>query len=177
MGKFGTKFRTKRLGLIILGLVLFTQTVSAEYLSLPIRLQTALFVKIFKYNHTLKNKNSIRVLIVFDREKESVKKELVSSMQKLSLEVVAVEPGELEKCIADYDVVYFMLGQQRLGQLCKEHKVLSISGTPKDTEEGNVSLAVGVYMDKPKIFLNLTSLQAEGNDISAELLKLAKIYK
>ena len=61
--------------------------------------------------------------------------------------------------------------------ICKSHRVLSISGTPRNAEEGYISVAIGLYTDKPRIYINLTSLKAEDNDISAELLRFAQVFE
>ena len=55
--------------------------------------------------------------------------------------------------------------------------ILSISGVPELAEKGEVSVALGIENDKPKIIVNLERAKSEGHQLSADLLKLAKIIK
>ena len=44
-------------------------------------------------------------------------------------------------------------------------------------EDGNVAIGIGVEGGKPKIIVNLKQLKAEGQELSADLLKIAKVIQ
>ena len=162
---------------LLFGISLITGRTYSQSITIPPRIQAALFLKIFKYESALRDKGAIKVLIVFDEVVESEKNELVRSMENASFIVNAVKPGELEENIADFDAAYFMQGLHEYGQVCKKYNVLSISTFPKNVEEGYISLAIGIYDAKPRIYVNLASLKREGSNISAELLRFAQVFE
>ena len=55
--------------------------------------------------------------------------------------------------------------------------ILSISGVPSYAENGSVSIGLGVEDGKPKIIINMSQLKAEKQELSADLLKIAKIIQ
>jgi len=60
-------------------------------------------------------------------------------------------------------------------QLTQSMKILSFISNAKLLNSGNVTMAVGLKENKPKIFLNLSSAKAEGADFSAKFLRVANI--
>jgi hypothetical protein len=52
---------------------------------------------------------------------------------------------------------------------------LSISGDPSLAASGDVSVSIGEVDARPQIIVNMSRLKAEGHELSAQLLKLAKI--
>jgi hypothetical protein len=62
-------------------------------------------------------------------------------------------------------------------QLCQESGVLSISAVPSLVESGDFSIGIGTKGGRPQILVNLSRLEAEGHQVSSELLKLAKVIQ
>lgn len=93
------------------------------------------------------------------------------------MEIKAVLVNELEKNILGSDLVYFMPGFQNDAYLCKKYKVLSVTGISQYVENGNISLGFGIQNNKPKIYVNLTSLEKEAQSLSSDILRIAKIFK
>lgn len=156
--------------------VLNQQPLQAQTMPIPANIQAALMTKVLKFNSKLADKPSIKMLVVYDASSRLGKDELVNELVK-SMEVKAVVSSELGSFIHDYDVVYFMPGAQENWSLCKENKVLTIAGVSKYAEDGTVSIAFGLQNDKPKIFVNISSLKSEEQNLSSELLRIAKVYK
>ena len=100
----------------------------------------------------------------------------MEDMKSIGFEVDAAEPYKLVSEISRYDVVYFMAGLEKYATLCSEKKKLSICGIPEYVAKGNISIALGIENDKPRIYLNIKLLQAEGKDVSAELLGISKVF-
>src|SRR5581483_8869550 len=53
-------------------------------------------------------------------------------------------------------------------------KALSISGAPALAESGAVSIAIGIKANKPEILVNTQRLKTEGQEISSQLMALAR---
>lgn len=92
------------------------------------------------------------------------------------MDVIPVLSDELEKYITNCDLVYFMPGNQDKATICKTYNVLSVTGISQYVEQGKISLAFGLQNNKPKIFINLSSLEKEGQSLSSELFRIAKVY-
>ena len=70
-----------------------------------------------------------------------------------------------------------MPGTKPQYSLCRQYKVLSVTGTSDFVENGQVSIGFGLKNNKPIIFVNLSSLEKEGQSLSTDILRIAKIYK
>lgn len=141
----------------------------------PENIQAALLPKILKFNPTLNHKQKIKILIVYDNSSQASKNELIKELS-VTMDAKAIRTPDLEKNITDFDLVYFMPGLQNLALMCKDKGVLSVAGISEYVENGQISLAFGVLNDKPKIFVNLTSLEKEGQSLSSEILRISKVY-
>jgi hypothetical protein len=143
---------------------------------MPVNIQAALLTKVLKFNSHLAEKSLIHMLIVYNGTSKSSKDELLAQLDK-SIEAKGISPEEIEQNIKNTDVVYFMPGLQEKSKICKANKVLTITGISKYVEEGDISIALGILNDKPKIFINVTSLKSEEQNLSSDLLRIAKVYK
>ena len=148
----------------------------AQNMDTPVLLQVATFVKVFKYDATLKDKSSLKLLIVYSSGNKTVKDELLKAFRDASVQVNAATLDELDGLIHEYDVIYLMPGVQSASGLCKQHKKLSISGLGRYAQDGLASVALGLVNDKPRLFVNLESLQEEGHTLSAKLLQVVQVF-
>lgn len=163
---------------IILVLIIFATTVNYSFsqnMPVPENIQAALLPKVLKFSSNLSQKLKIRILIVYDNNSQTSKDEFTKELS-VSMDVKAVLSTELEKNISNCDLVYFMPGIQNLAAICKTYNVLSVTGISQYVEQGQVSLAFGLQNNKPKIFVNLSSLEKEGQSLSSEILRIAKVY-
>ena len=149
----------------------------AQSVSLPINIQAALLAKVLKLNPKLSDKPQIKVLIIYNNSSKMSKEELLSQLLLKNMQAKAVLLSDLEENVKNFDVVYFMPGAQDKDGICKANKVLTITGVSKYVEDGEVSIAFGLLNDKPKIFINVTSLKQEEQNLSSDLLRIAKVYK
>ena len=60
---------------------------------------------------------------------------------------------------------------------CTDGGILSISGVPSFADSGYVSVSIGEQDNRPQIIVNLSRLKSEGHQLSAELLKLARVIQ
>ncbi len=175
---FRYKITFYNLGRIIIFLFILIAATNNSYsqnMPVPENIQAALLPKVLRFNPTLLQKTKIRILIVYDHNSQTSKDEFVKELE-LSMDVIPVLSDELEKYITNCDLVYFMPGNQDKATICKTYNVLSVTGISQYVEQGKISLAFGLQNNKPKIFINLSSLEKEGQSLSSELFRIAKVY-
>ena len=153
-----------------------TNSVRAQNIPVPENIQAALLSKVLKFNPELQKNDKIKMLVIYDNKSQINKDEFINGLEK-SIEVLAIKPDQIEKNISGYNVVYFMSGLNEQAYRCKTRKLLSVTGINKYVEEGEISLGFGIENNKPKILVNITSLDMEGQSFSSEILRIAKIFK
>lgn len=172
-----TGFNIKFILLLIFFALATFNTAEAQGVNLPSNIQAALMSKVLKLNPKLAEKPQIKMLVVYGGNSKVNKEELLSEIQSKNIDAKAVLLTELEQNIKNIDVVYFMPGVQDKTGICKANKVLTITGVAKYVEDGDVSIAFALQNDKPKILVNVTSLKMEDQNLSSDLLRIAKVYK
>lgn len=168
-------FQMSRMIIFLFLIIASTKICYSQNMAVPENIQAALLPKVLKYNPALSQKSKIRILIVYNNNSLVSKDELMKGLSAI-MAVKAIVKTELEKEIVNCDMVYFMPGVQDGSSLCKINKVLSVTGIAQYVEDGQISLAFGLQNNKPKIFVNLSSLANEGQSLSSEILRIAKVY-
>lgn len=148
----------------------------SQNMPVPENIQAALLPKVLKFSPEISSKEKITMLIVYDKNSESSKDQIKSELDGFIV-VKGILKSELEKNISECNLVYFMPGLQEEAILCKKYKVLSVTGISAYVERGEVSLGFGVRNNKPKILVNLKSLENEGQSLSSEVLRISIIFK
>lgn len=144
----------------------------AQEMPVPIKLQAALFKKVFEYDLQL-NKPSI--IILYNSSTTGIKEELITAFKDAGLTASALREEQLGGALSENTVIYSTPGVIPPKQLSIKYKSLSISGVPGYVEKGLVSVGLGLENGKPKILVNLKQLKAEGHELSAYLLKIANV--
>jgi len=147
----------------------------SQIMPVPENIQAALLPKVLKFNPNFAQKTKIRMLIVYDNDSQTSKEDLINGLGA-SIDAKAIHSNELEQNISNCDLVYFMPGIQDESAICKSHKILSVTGISQYVEKGQISIGFGILNNKPKIFISLSSLEKEGQSISSELLRIAKVF-
>lgn len=147
----------------------------SQTMPVPENIQAALLPKILKFSPTLSQKSKLKILVVYDNNSQISKDEFIKGISSI-MDIKAILPGELPQNITNSDLVYFMPGLQKYAEICKTYKVLSVTGISQYVEQGNISLGFGLQNNKPKIYVNLTSLGKEGQSLSSEILRITKVY-
>ncbi len=163
---------------ILVSFIIIASAVNISFsqnMPVPENIQAALLPKVLKFSPNISPNPKFRILIVYDNNSVISKDELFNELTG-SMDVKAILPDALEKNISNCDLVYFMPGIQMKSALCKTYKVLSVTGISQYVEQGQISLAFGLLNNKPKIFVNLSSLENEGQSLSSEILRIAKVY-
>jgi hypothetical protein len=148
----------------------------AEELPVPPELQVAIFKKVFSYDKSIQE-GSLKMLVAFSDSSSTVKDEMVKAFKDSGINVSAAKGDQLSGSVSGINVVYVLPGVSGARQICQKNGILCITGTPSMVESGEASVGLSLLDNKPKILVHLKELKAEGHDLSANLLQLAKVIQ
>lgn len=161
--------KVNRSAAVLMSLFMFLAiNINSQGMDVPANLQVALFSKIFMFNKTVQAKGVEVAVLSSDNSGGDV----VSAFTAAGIKAKAVSSVP-----AGAAIVYVMPGTAAPKAECAKNGIFSISGVGADAESGNVAISIGVEGGKPKIIVNATQLKAENQDISADLLKIAKVVQ
>jgi hypothetical protein len=169
----------KRKWMVAAILLLVTGSVGAEKMPVPFELQAELFKRIFSYDRALSDNESPVVFIVYATEEPMNKEELVRAFDKAGILSRFVRPAKLQEQAEIPSAVYLLpdVNTAQVEPFCTSGGILSISGVPSFADRGDVSVSIGEQNNRPQIIINLNRLRSEGHELSAELLKLARVIQ
>ncbi|MBK8946119.1 MAG: hypothetical protein IPM32_12725 [Ignavibacteriae bacterium] len=150
---------------MIIFLILTSITFSQD-MAVPANLQAALFKKIFSFNKTLVAKGNFEVAVI-----GSGADAIVAAFKEAGIN------AKVSSDIGNSAVAYIMPGTASLKSQTSSKGVFSISGVTSHVESGNVAVGLGVEGGKPKIIVHMAQLKAESQEMSADLLKIAKVIQ
>jgi hypothetical protein len=143
----------------------------------PLKLQAALFNKIFAYDPALKA-GAPRVLVVHPEGGAARAKSVVAAFHEAGVIATAAPVSEAAVQLGSVTVLYALDGAQPVLGLAAQKKVLCISGTGRLAERGDVAVGLAASAaGKPEIIVHRTRLRAEGHELSANLLRLARVVQ
>lgn len=135
--------------------------------TVPLNIQTVLFKKIFGFDKTLVSKGKIEVAVL-----GSGGDAVASAFKEIGISAKASSGDQIPDGTT---VVYFTSGSIKSHTASKG--ILSISGSSSLVESGKVAIGLGIEGGKPKIIIHMGQLKAEGQELSAELLKISKVIQ
>ncbi len=147
----------------------------SEEMPVPPPMQAQLFKKIFAYDKKLSTAPTVKVVVAFVDSTASAKDALVKAFKEAEIPVQAMKADQVAANLGDASVIYVTGAAAAVRSICQKNQVLSITGIPSLVEAGNVSIGLSVAESKPKILVHMGELKAEGHEVSAKLLQLAKI--
>lgn len=166
----------KTITILLAFLFSFASIVNAEPVKVPLNIQSAMIAKLVKYNSKLSSKHRVKLLIVYNSKTSDQKNAMQSQLQEF-MDIKSATDNDASGVGKNFDVVYFMPGSENMAYICKNNKMMSVSGVAKYVQNGEVSIAIATENDKPKIFFNLSSLKAEDQSMSTDILRISKVYK
>ena len=92
------------------------------------------------------------------------------------------DTSNLEATLARLQVAVLYVSPLRAADLravteaCRSAGVISVTGVTEYVETG-LAIGIGARGNRPEIVINLAASRAEGADLNAQLLKLARIVK
>lgn len=163
--------------LVVASLGLIVTASLAQTDEVPDDLQAALFEKIFRYVKTLERPDDVVVLTVFEEDERRKARQIADAFLAIGVDSRPVEMKDLSETISERSVLYVLpsASSAEIAALCEEHRLLSLSGSSSTVESGGAAVGVRLSEGRPQILVNMTRLQRDGQRISADLLKLAKV--
>jgi len=143
---------------------------------IPIETQVKIFKKIFQFNLSFRN-TRVTVIVAYSRLSAGIKDEIVQAFKEQGIPTRAVQSKDLEKYISKARAVYIAPGVSAVDKLCKEYGVLSITGVPSMVQSGKASVGLGTQNGKPRIFIHKTQSIEENQELSDNLLRLARVIQ
>lgn len=162
----------KKIKISTIVLLMCASFIFAQEMSVPVNLQAALFKKIFSFNKSISG--TPKVLVVFTDASAGVKDQVLAAFKEAGFDVTSAKDAG---GAGAGSVVYICPGVASPKAVTSKVGALSISGVGAYAENGTVAVALGTEGGKPKIIVNLTQLKAEKQDLSADLLKMAKVIQ
>ncbi len=159
-------------GILLPLLLLMPARASGEEL-LPSKLQALFLKKIFVYNRTLAAKTKVQVLVLDEGDPS---RDIVKTLTQVGVSAVL---GKTVQDVSDnISVVYLTQPTPGIKEICAKKQVLTVSGSSKLAEKGEVSVAVGKQASgQPEIVVNVARAKVEGQDLGADLLGLARVIR
>lgn len=194
-----SRFNRRRLGILLAsgGIILcWTASGIAESLGVPLRLQIELISKLVNYDRNMQKRTEDRVRIaIVARDSDVESLQVATQAQNLlsSLPAIAgfphnewivpfTNPSSLTAlCQRDHvTIIYLMPGLQKDVESIRSAldgiDILSISAIPEYVQNGIVT-GFDLVSGRPKLVINLNQARKQNVDFSADLLKLAIIYR
>jgi YfiR/HmsC-like len=186
-------------GLLLALLVRNAPVASAQEVAVPVAVQVPILVKVLSFDRRLPERAADRLVIgvLFQsgyRTSANVAEEVCRQVQELPPGAFGALDGRPIACLGiDLDATAALDSALRKSQVhvlyvsplratplrdviaaSRAVRVTTLTGVPRYVESG---LAIGVDMkgDRPEIVVNLAASRAEGADLTAHLLKLARV--
>lgn len=180
--------KIKRLLILVLCFVLFSNINAFSAAMLPAQVQSMLMFKVLSFEKRLKAsaKSSLVIGILYDSDNSGSgeqKDTMVSALEANTSKTVAgktftVQPITGLGDMGDVDIVYIAAGNDdRIDMIleeCKKTQKLSVTGVAEYAEKG-VALTLAVENKKPKIIINKSGADSCGAEFSSQILALAKV--
>jgi hypothetical protein len=183
---------------ILVLILIFSCKSFAQEMPLPIENQVPLFIKILNYDRQFKTRisNSVVIGILYQNKfrassiakDEFIKYLFLNSENSIDGKPFSCIPIEynnlenLEKLAGEKNLNILYVTPMRstdiikVSRICRENKIISISGVPEYIREG-LSVGLDMKSDNPKILINLDAAKSEGADFKSQLLKISEIIK
>lgn len=188
----------KVLSVWLLVLLLCPVQLSSQDITVAVDVQYALFVKILAFDRNLPAKLHDKLVIGILHQPQvkasaDAKDEFLSAFDhsttkrilNVPVECVPVEAADAQGLSEEIqtlgiNVLYItpmrLVDLRDILQVAQSERVLTLTGVPEYVAEG-VAIGIGERGGRPLIIINLTEAKAQGADLSARLLKLARIIQ
>lgn len=179
-------------------LLVGAQALSAQEVAVPVDVQVPLFVKILNFDRSLSSRARGEVVLgVLCQGKYRTSAAVADDVQReahrlagtaiggLQVRVVVIdldETPDLGAALHRLQVTVLYVSPLRgvdvasVSRASRAAQITTLTGVPRYVETG---LAIGIDMkgERPQIMVNLAASRAEGADLNAQLLKLARIVQ
>ena len=164
----------------------------------PMDVQYPLFLKILTFDRNLPKRAGTEIVIgvLFqERVRQSwlAKDEFMRAVKKSAIKRIHDRPVQavpiaydripsLPEALANHEIDVLYVAPLRAAdleeivQVVRSRKILTLTGIPEYVE-GGLSIGIGLDGDSPEILVNLSASRAEGANLHAQLLRLARLVE
>jgi hypothetical protein len=160
-----------------LALVFEPTRLLAQDMPIPVRIHVALLKKVFSFNRTLQSKPASKVVIVFTDASADVKEAAQKAFTEIGVAATALKLDQALKSLGEADVVYVAPGAEDVQKVCDERGIFTVTGVPALVASGKVAVGIGAEGGKPKVFVHLPLTRTQKQEISSELLRVARVFQ
>jgi hypothetical protein len=166
---------------------------AAQEMAVPVDLQIPLLIKILSFDRNLGDRTVVLGVLYQRKYRASanVANEVRDAVKRLPRESAGGRPvravpidlddtPSLASALERHGVTVLYVAPLRSADLralaaaTRSSQVITVTGVPAYVETG-LAIGVGVRGERPEIVINLVASRAEGADLGAQLLKLARI--
>jgi hypothetical protein len=154
----------------------------------PMDVQIALFVKIWKFDRTFKPGPIVKVAVLYQqkyRPSAIAATQLMSAIQSANLAIHCTLIDLEEQAtlrdripISGVDLYYVTplraIDVRAIAEISRTNRIRTITGVPDYVASG-LAVGIGLLNQRPQIIVSLQAARAEGADFSTPLLKLSHV--
>jgi len=147
-------------------------------ISAPLR--AAIIKKVISYDKALSATTNATVFIFYSQPTSSEASELSGALERAGVPAWSTSSEEeLKRRGNDVKVLYVLADDAPNGvrNYCKQAHCLSMTSNMQIVEQGDASVAIAAANGKPQLAVHMRRLGEEKQDLSAEMLQLARVIK
>lgn len=186
------------LGAQALAALLLLAPLRAQEVPVPVEVQVTLFVKILSFDRHLNSRPAGPVVLgvlyqgryptsdhVAERFRAAAGRVRGDGAGALSFQIVAIdldETQDLAEALVRHQVLVLYVSPLRamdvkdVALVARRGGVVTLTGVPRYVQAG-LGIGLDLKDNRPEIIINLSATRAEGADLDAQLLKLARIVE
>lgn len=171
-------------------------TLAAQEMAVPVETQVPILAKILEFNRKLAGGQEGELVIgilyqrryrtsvnVADEVQQAVKRLPAGVVQGRKIRTVAIaldEQADLAAVLRSEEIDVLYVAPLRAADLnalratCRASQVTTVTGVPEYVERG-LAIGIGVKGERPEIVINLDASRAEGAELNAQVLRIARI--
>ena len=147
-------------------------------ISAPLR--AAIIKKVMSYDKALSASSNATVFVFYSQPTSTEASELTGALERAGVPSQATTSEEdLKRRSGDVKVLYVLADDAPSGvrNYCKQTHCLSMTSSMALVEQGEASVAIAALNGKPQLAVHMRRLGEEKQDLSAEMLQLAKVIR
>lgn len=152
----------------------------AQTMTIPAPLRAAIIKKVISYDKSLTDAAAINVVIFSSAATVGEASELQGALARLGISTsTMVSEDDLRRRGGEIKVLYVLAEDASTGvrNHCRVAHCLSITGAMTFVEQGDVGVGIAAVNGKPQIAVHMRRLSEERQDLSAEMLQLARVIR
>lgn len=168
----------------------------AQDMAVPVETQVPILAKVLEFNRKLSGRREGELVLgilhqrryrtsvnVADEVQHAVTRLPAGVVQGRRIRAVLIaldDPADLSAALGreQIDVLYVAplraVDLDALKATCRAAQVITVTGVPEYVERG-LAIGVGVKGERPEIVINLDASRAEGAELNAQVLRIARI--